>query len=99
MITTIIISVETLIVAILATYVLILSRKCRDTKRILAMMKLMTFDILCDISKCIDKFNEKYDVQLSLDLTEEDEKGDRHIELKFTDPKDEEQPEEANTTE
>ena len=59
-------------------------------KRLIAAKLLATtiaYDILRDIQEDIDRFNEEYDVQLSLGTG--GEKGKRRICLKFTDPKDE----------
>ena len=60
------------------------------TKRLQAAKLLaitISLDILRDIQEDIDRFNEEYDVQLSIGMREE--KGKRRICLKFTDPKDE----------
>ena len=59
-------------------------------KRLIAAKLLATtiaFDILRDMQDDIDRFNEEYDVQLSIGMSEEE--GKRRICLKFTDPKDE----------
>lgn len=59
-------------------------------KRLIAAKLLATtiaFDILRGIQEDIDRFNEEYDVQLSIGMSEEKEK--RRVCLKFTDPKDE----------
>ena len=59
-------------------------------KRLIAAKLLATtiaYDILRDIQEDIDRFNEEYDVQLSIGMSEEE--GKRRICLKFTDPKDE----------
>ena len=59
-------------------------------KRLIAAKLLATtiaFDILRDMQDDIDRFNEEYDVQLSIEMSEEE--GKRRICLKFTDPKDE----------
>ena len=62
-----------------------------DYRKRLRKAKLLAIaiplDILRDIQEDIDRFNEEYDVQLSLGMSEEE--GKRKICLKFTDPKDE----------
>lgn len=59
-------------------------------KRLIAAKLLATtiaYDILREMQDDIDRFNEEYDVQLSIGMSEEE--GKRRICLKFTDPKDE----------
>ena len=60
-------------------------RKRLQAAKLLAIT--IAFDILRDIQDDIDRFNEEYDVQLSIGMSEEE--GKRRICLKFTDPKDE----------
>lgn len=59
-------------------------------KRLIAAKLLaisIAYDILREMQDDIDRFNEEYDVQLSIGMSEEE--GKRRICLKFTDPKDE----------
>ena len=62
-----------------------------EYRKKLQKAKLLTItialDIFRDLQEDIDRFNEEYDVQLSLGMSEEKEKT--RICLKFTDPKDE----------
>lgn len=98
MITTIIISVEGVIIVALAILAYVLNKKRLKARKSLIFKKLAIFDVLLGIQEGIDKFNEKYDVQLKLGFTK-DENGKERPALIFTDPKDEEQPTEGNTTE
>ena len=98
MITTIIILVESVLVVALAILAYVLNKKRFKARRNLLFKKLAIFDVMLGIQEGIDKFNEKYDVQLKLGITE-DENGKERPALIFTDPKDEEQPTEGNTTE
>lgn len=74
-------------VALLVASLIVLNkyRKRLQAAKLLAIT--IAFDILKDMQEDIDRFNEEYDVQLSLRMSEED--GKRRICLKFTDPKDE----------
>lgn len=98
MITTIVISVESMIIVALAILAYMLNKKRLKARRSLLIKKLAIFDLLLGIRESIDKFNEKYDIQLKLGFTE-DENGKERPALIFTDPKDEEQQTEENTTE
>lgn len=98
MITTIIISVESVIIVALAILAYVLNKKRFKARRSLFFKKMAIFDVLLGIQGGIDKFNEKYDVQLKLGFTE-DENGKEKPTLIYTDPKDEEQPAEEDTTE
>ena len=60
-------------------------RKRLQAAKLLAIT--IAFDILKDMQDDIDRFNEEYDVQLSIGMSEEE--GKRRVCLKFTDPKDE----------
>ena len=75
------------IVALLIASFIVLNdyRKRLQGAKLLAITIFL--DILRDIQEDIDRFNEEYDVQLSLGTG--GEKGKRRICLKFTDPKDE----------
>ena len=75
------------IVALLIASFIVLNkyRKRLQAAKLLAIT--IAFDILKDMQEDIDRFNEEYDVQLSLGMSEEE--GKRKICLKFTDPKDE----------
>ena len=84
----IIIAVLSVVIVALLIASFIVLNKYR--KRLIAAKLLATtiaFDILRDIQEDIDRFNEEYDVQLSIGMSEEEGKG--RICLKFTDPKDE----------
>ena len=74
-------------VALIATSLIVLNkyRKRLQAAKLLAIT--IAFDILKDMQEDIDRFNEEYDVQLSLGMSEKKEKT--RICLKFTDPKDE----------
>ena len=74
-------------VALIVASLIVLNkyRKRLQAAKLLAIT--IAFDILKDMQEDIDRFNEEYDVQLSLGMSEED--GKRRICLKFTDPKDE----------
>ena len=74
-------------VALIVASLIVLNkyRKRLQAAKLLAIT--IAFDILKDMQEDIDRFNEEYDVQLSLGMSEEKEK--RKICLKFTDPKDE----------
>ena len=84
----IIIAVLSVIIVALLVASFIVLNKYR--KRLIAAKLLATtiaFDILREMQDDIDRFNEEYDVQLSIGMSEEE--GKRRICLKFTDPKDE----------
>lgn len=87
MITTIIILVESVLVVALAILAYVLNKKCFKARRNLLFKKLAIFDVMLGIQEGIDKFNEKYDVQLKLGFTN-DENGKEKPTLIFTDPKD-----------
>ena len=74
-------------VALIVASLIVLNkyRKRLQAAKLLAIT--IAFDILKDMQEDIDRFNEEYDVQLSLGMSEEKEK--RKICLKVTDPKDE----------
>lgn len=75
------------IVALLIASFIVLNKY---RKRLIAAKLLATtiaFDTWIDMQEDIDRFNEEYDVQLSIGMSEEE--GKRRICLKFTDPKDE----------
>ena len=75
------------IVALLVASFIVLNkyRKRLQAAKLLAIT--IAFDILKDMQEDIDRFNEEYDVQLSIGMSEEE--GKRRFCLKFTDPKDE----------
>ncbi len=87
MITTIIILVESVLVVALAILAYVLNKKRLEARKKMFMRKLATFDAFLGIQEGIDKFNDKYDVQLKLSLTN-DENGNKKPTLIFTDPKD-----------
>ena len=74
-------------VALIVASLIVLNkyRKRLQAAKLLAIT--IAFDILKDMQEDIDRFNEEYDVQLSIGMSEEE--GKRRICLKFTDPKDE----------
>ena len=84
----IIIAVLSVVIVALLVASFIVLNKYR--KRLIAAKLLATtiaFDTWIDMQEDIDRFNEEYDVQLSIGMSEEKEK--RRVCLKFTDPKDE----------
>ena len=84
----IIIAVLSVVIVALLVASFIVLNKYR--KRLIAAKLLaitISLDILRDMQDDIDRFNEEYDVQLSIGMSEEE--GKRRICLKFTDPKDE----------
>ena len=83
------------IVALLVTLFIVLNKFKNRLQEAKTMTRMIAFDILRDIDESIDKFNEKYDVQLSLGMSEKGEK--RKICIKFTDPKDENSNEDPQT--
>ena len=87
MITTIIILVESVLVVALAILAYVLNKKRFKARRNLLFKKLAIFDVMLGIQEGIDKFNDKYDVQLKLGFTN-DENGNEKLTLIFTDPKD-----------
>ena len=87
MITTIIILVESVLVVALAILAYVLNKKRFKARRNLLFKKLAIFDVMLGIQEGIDKFNERYDVQLKLGFTN-DENGEERPTLIFTDPKD-----------
>ena len=74
-----------IVALLIASFIVHEYRKRLITEKLLATT--IAYDILRDIQEDIDRFNEKYDVQLSIGMSEEKEK--RRVCLKFTDPKDE----------
>lgn len=75
------------IVALLIASFIVLDKYRKRLQKAKLLAITIAFDILKDMQEDIDRFNEEYDVQLSLGMSEED--GKRRICLKFTDPKDE----------
>ena len=92
----IIIAVLSVVIVALLVIPYIILNKCRKKlKEAKLLTTMIAFDILRDIQESIDKFNEKYDVQLSIGMSEEGEK--KRICIKFTDPKDENSNEDPQT--
>ena len=91
----IIAALSVVIVALLVTLFIVLNKFKNRLQEAKTMTRMIAFDILRDIDESIDKFNEKYDVQLSLGMSEKGEK--RKIYIKFTDPKDENSNEDPQT--
>ena len=75
------------IVALLIASFIVLDEYRKRLQKAKLLAIAIPLDILRDIQEDIDRFNEEYDVQLSLGTG--GEKGERRICLKFTDPKDE----------
>ena len=75
------------IVALLVASFIVLNKYKKRLREAKLLAIAVPLDILRDIQEDIDRFNEEYDVQLSIEMSEEKEK--RRICLKFTDPKDE----------
>lgn len=98
MFTTIVITVETVLVCILAVFVFKLNKMVCEANKRACLAKMLLIDAFLGIQKGIDKFNEKYDVQLSIDFIKKDDDY-TFVTLKFIDPKDEGQPLKGNTTE
>ena len=75
------------IVALFIASFIVLNKYRKRLREAKLLAIAVPLDILRDIQEDIDRFNEEYDVQLSLGTG--GEKGKRRICLKFTDPKDE----------
>ena len=75
------------IVALLVASFIVLNKYKKKLREARLLAIAIPLDILRDIQEDIDRFNEEYDVQLSIGMSEEE--GKRRICLKFTDPKDE----------
>ena len=75
------------IVALLVASFIVLNKYKKRLREARLLTITTVFRILRDIQEDIDRFNEEYDVQLSIEISEEKEK--RRVCLKFTDPKDE----------
>ena len=75
------------IVALLVASFIVLNKYKKRLREAKLLAIAVPLDILRDIQEDIDRFNEEYDVQLSIGMSEEE--GKRRICLKFTDPKDE----------
>ena len=75
------------IVALLIASFIVLGKYKKRLREARLLAITISFDILRDIQEDIDRFNEEYDVQLSIGMSGEKEK--RRICLNFTDPKDE----------
>lgn len=75
------------IVALLIASFIVLNKYKKKLREARLLAIAIPLDILRDIQEDIDRFNEEYDVQLSIGMSEEKEK--RRVCLKFTDPKDE----------
>ena len=75
------------IVALLIASFIVLDDYRKRLRKAKLLAIAIPLDILRDIQEDIDRFNEEYDVQLSIGMSEEKEK--RRVCLKFTDPKDE----------
>lgn len=75
------------IVALLIASFIVLNKYKKKLREARLLAIAIPLDILRDIQEDIDRFNEEYDVQLSIGMSGEKEK--RRICLNFTDPKDE----------
>ena len=74
-------------VALLVASFIVLNKYKKRLREARLLAIAVPLDIMRGIQEDIDRFNEEYDVQLSLGTG--GEKGKRRICLKFTDPKDE----------
>ena len=83
------------IVALLVTSFIVLNKYKKRLKEAKLLTTMLALDVLRDIQESIDKFNEKYDVQLSIGISEGEERN--RICIKFTDPKDENSNEDPQT--
>ena len=83
------------IVALLVTSFIILNKYKKRLQEAKLLTTMLALDILRDIQESIDKFNEIYDVQLSIGISEGEERN--RICIKFTDPKDENSNEDPQT--
>lgn len=83
------------IVTLLVTSFIVLNKYKKRLQEAKLLTTMIAIDILRDMQESIDKFNEKYDVQLSIGMSEEG--GKRKICIKFTDPKDENSNEDPQT--
>ena len=75
------------IVALLIASFIVLGKYKKRLREARLLAIAVPLDIMRSIQEDIDRFNEEYDVQLSIGMSEEE--GKRRICLKFTDPKDE----------
>ena len=75
------------IVALLVASFIVLNKYKKRLREARLLAIAVPIDILRDIQEDIDRFNEEYDVQLSIGMSEEKEK--RRFCLNFTDPQDE----------
>ena len=75
------------IVALLVASFIVLNKYKKRLREARLLSIAVPLDIMRGIQEDIDRFNEEYDVQLSIGMSEEE--GKRRICLKFTDPKDE----------
>lgn len=75
------------IVALLIASFIVLNKYKKRLREARLLAIAVPLDIMRGIQEDIDRFNEEYDVQLSIGMSEEKEK--RRVCLKFTDPKDE----------
>ena len=75
------------IVALLIASFIVLGKYKKRLREARLLSIAVPLDIMRGIQEDIDRFNEEYDVQLSIGMSGEKEK--RRVCLKFTDPKDE----------
>ena len=75
------------IIALLIASFIVLNKYKKRLREARLLSIAVPLDIMRGIQEDIDRFNEEYDVQLSIGMSEEE--GKRRICLKFTDPKDE----------
>ena len=75
------------IVALLVASFIVLNKYKKRLREARLLAIAVPLDIMRGIQEDIDRFNEEYDVQLSIGMSEVE--GKRRICLKFTDPKDE----------
>ena len=75
------------IVALLVASFIVLNKYRKRLQKAKLLAIAVPLDIMRGIQEDIDRFNEEYDVQLSIGMSEEE--GRKRTCLKFTDPKDE----------
>ena len=75
------------IVALLIASFIVLNKYRKRLREARLLAITVPLGILSDIQEDIDRFNEEYDVQLSIGMS--GEKENRKVRLKFTYPKDE----------
>ena len=88
MISTIIIAVLSSFLLIMVCLVILLLRKIKRLRKDNTIIISVFAKILSDIEDSLKQFNEKYDVQLSLEKTTDAETGKKSLAIVYLDPKD-----------